>query len=274
MTIKNIKYFSKKILNLLATFLILVVSLPQVNCGSTSSEATQGAVGPQGPQGVTGPQGPEGAQGSAGANWRPAGTTATAMTAVGGVAVTVNGTASASAQTDSYYISWASAATANSVAGLTQGFTQTQGRYRPKLTTVIRTDTTTDNRRIWIALTSASLSTSDGIGALATRYVGLRHSSAVGDVNWQCASGDGTTGSVVDTGVPVSASTAYTVVIDWTVDGTLTCAVNGVSVTKTTELDSTQTANLGIQNSLTTLTALARNHRISYIRIQYTGNDF
>lgn len=253
--------------------LILFASLPNLRCGGASESATA-QTGTPGPAGPTGPQGPEGPAGSAGASWRPIGMTATAVTAVGGNALTVNGTPAASAQTDAYYITWASAATANSVAGLTQGFNQTQGRYRPVLKTLIRTDTTIDNRRIWVALTSASLSTSDGIGALATRYVGVRYSSVAGDVNWQCASGDGTTGSVVDTGVAVNASSTYLITVDWSVNGTLTCTINGVATTKTTELDTTQTANLGIQNSLTTLTALARSHRIAYVRLKYNGNEF
>jgi hypothetical protein len=199
---------------------------------------------------------------------RPLGTTATVFTSVGCAAFVVTGTAAASAQTDSYYVQHTSAATINTLAGVTQTFIQTQGRYRPKLTALIRTDTTIDNRRIWVALTPVALTTTDGVGALTTRYVGVRYSTSAGDTQWQCASGDGTTGSVVTTGVTVAASTAYKITVDWSVNGTLTCTVNGTSVNKTTNLDTTQTAALGFHSALTTLTAAARVHRTAFIHLE------
>lgn len=245
--------------------------------GPTGASGPTGIAGPTGPSGAAGPTGATGATGpqgaDGGARWVVIGSGGTAFTAVGGVALTNNGTRTASSQTDSYYVNFASAATANTVAGATQAFTQVRGNYRPKLTVMLRTDAATTSRRMWVALTSAALSTTDGTGALATRYVGLRYSTNAGDVNWQCASGDGTTGSVVDTGVAVTANTAYAITLDWTVSGTLVCTVNGVSVNKTTNIDATQTANLGIQASLTTLTAAARSIRLAFLRLQYVGNQ-
>jgi hypothetical protein len=142
------------------------------------------------------------------------------------------------------------------------------------LNALIRTDATIDARRIWVAITSASLATTDGTGALATRFVGLRYSTQVSDANWQCASGDGSAGSVVDTGVSVAANTVYEVQIDWSVDGVLVCTVNGVSTVKSSNLDTVQTAALGIQNAVTTLSNAARSHLVSFIRLKYAGNDF
>lgn len=199
---------------------------------------------------------------------RPLGTTATVFTSVGCAAFVITGTPAASAQTNSYYIAHPSAATINTLAGVTQTFIQTQGQYRPKLTALIRTDSTIDNRRIWVALTSAALTTTNGTGALATRYVGVRYDTSVPDTQWQCASGDGTTGSVLTTGVTVAVSTAYLITVDWSVNGTLTCTVNGVSVNKTTNLDTTQTAALGIHSALTTLTAAARTMRTAFIHLE------
>lgn len=201
---------------------------------------------------------------------RPLGTTATVFTSVGCAAFVVTGTPAASAQTDSYYIAHPSAATINTGAGISQTAIQTQGQYRPKLTALIRTDSTIDNRRIWVALEAVSggLLTSDGVGAFTTRYVGVRYSTSAADTQWQCASGDGTTGSVVSTGVTVAASTAYKITVDWSVNGTLTCTVNGTSVNKTTNLDTTQTANLAMRSSLTTLTALARTMRNAFILLE------
>ncbi len=258
---------------------------PQGPVGLTGAEGPIGPVGlpgpagPQGPAGLTGaagpagPIGPAGLTGIQGATWTPLGVTATAMTARGGVNLTVNGTAASSAQTDAYYIRHTSAATTNSLAGLTQAFTQVQGRYRPRLTALIRTDATLTNRRTWVALSRAALTTTNGTGALTTVYVGVRYSSAAGDTNWQCASGDGVTGSVIDTGVPVLVSTPYRITVDWSVDGALTCTINGVSVSKTNNLDATQTGNLGIISATTTLAATAIYHYTSFLKLQYLGNE-
>ncbi len=241
--------------------------------GATGAAGAAGATGATGPTGPTGATGPIGLTGAVGARWIKVGSAATTLTAVGGVALTITGTATAVTNADGYFVQHASAATANSVGGYTQTFTQVQGRFRPKLVTRIRTEASIASRRHWVAITSAALSTSDGTGALATRYVGVRYSTAAGDTEWQCASGDGTTGSVLTTGVTVAVSTLYEITVDWSVNGTLTCTVNGTSVAKTTNLDTTQTANLGLQISGTTLIASAINHLTSFIGLQYIGNQ-
>ena len=117
-------------------------------------------------------------------------------------------------------------------------------------------------------MTPVALTTVDGTGAFTTRYVGVRYSTAAGDTQWQCGSGDGTTGSVITTGVTVAASTAYKITVDWSVNGTLTCTVNGTSVAKTTNLDATQTAALGFHVALTTLTAAARTMITAFIHLE------
>jgi hypothetical protein len=172
------------------------------------------------------------------------------------------------------YVQWTSAATANSTAGVSVA-NQTRLSYYPMLTTQLRTDTVITLRRIWVALSSASLATATGDGATTTRYIGLRYDASLGDVNWMCGSGDGTTGSLLDTGVAVSASTAYRVVIDATNwPASFSCTVNGVTVTKTDYIDSTGTTALTLYNQLTTLDATGRIHRAGYIRLKYSGNDF
>ncbi|MFA5773004.1 MAG: hypothetical protein WC974_09765 [Thermoplasmata archaeon] len=205
---------------------------------------------------------------------RPLGTTATVFTSVGCAAFVVTGTAAASAQTNSYYIQHTAAATINTLGGISQTLIQTQGRYRPKLTALIRTDSVITSRRIWVGLhsvansTTASMQGSDLTGAQTDRYVGVRYSTSAGDTQWQCGSGDGTTGSVITTGVTVAASTAYLITVDWSVNGTLTCTVNGTSVNKTTNLDATQTANLGLHAALTTLTAATRIHQTAFVHLE------
>jgi hypothetical protein len=203
--------------------------------------------------------------------WAPTGINATAFTSVNMVAPTVNGTGAASPQAEDDYVQWTSTTTTASVAGLTQGFTQTEARYTPRLATRIRTDTTIANRRIWVALSSAALTKSDGTGTLTTIYYGVRYSTSAGDTTWQCASGDGTTGSVVNTGVTVTTSTYYDIVIDASTPGQLTCmiATNGgnyVSTVKTTNIPaSTSATALGITDAATTLAAAAVVHRSAYV---------
>lgn len=230
--------------------------------GATGSSGVSGVSGASGSTGNTGPSGPWGAL------WRPIALNSTTLTSVGGGALTSNGTTSASPQTNGMFVAFATAVAINSVGGQTQTFTQTRGAYHPELTTVIRTDATIDQRRIWVALTSASLSLTDGEGVLATRFGGVRYSVAAGDLNWKCVSGDGAAGSSEDTGVTVTAATTYKITLRWTTSGELVCSINGVEYVKTTNFDAVGTTNLGIQNTLTTLTGVARTHRIGYIFLQ------
>lgn len=210
-------------------------------------------------------------------DWAPTGITATTMSSTNLVAPTITGTAAASAQAEDYYIQWTSAATNGSVAGLTQAFTQTEPRYTPRLATRIRTDTTIASRRIWVALSSVAITGNDeAAGASTTVFMGLRYSTAAGDTTWQCGSGDGTTISYTNTGVTVTTSTYYDIIIDATTLGQLTCdvATNGgsyVSVTKLTNVPTSTTA-LGITDAATTLTTTADIHRVAYVYLGSRGN--
>ncbi len=203
--------------------------------------------------------------------WAPTGSTATAMTAVNLVVPTVNGVPAASAQADSHYIGWPTTAVSGTIGGLTQGFTETQARYRPKLTTLIRTDTSIATQRIWVGLTSAALT---GVDSSTTiRYVGVRYSTAAADTTFQCASGNGAAQNVVNTGVTVAINTSYLITVDWSVSGTLVCSIsaNGGTptvVTKSTNLDNAGTTNLGITNTLTTLAATIFTHRIGWVHLE------
>jgi hypothetical protein len=185
------------------------------------------------------------------------------------------GTASGSPQADAYYVQWTSGAAANASAGIEGPFTQSQARYHPILSALIRTGTTISSQRIWVALASADLSQSDGVGAVATKYIGLRYSTSAGDLDWQLASGDGTSGSVNDTGIVVKPNTAYLIQLNWSVDGQLTCLINNVSsAAKTTQLDTGGVANLGIDCVSTALNTVPAVQSTAYISLQYDGNNF
>jgi len=205
---------------------------------------------------------------------------ATKLTTVAGESLNPVGTPSGSPQTDAYYIRWHSAPGAGSVAGEVGPFTQTQSRYRPVFSALIRTGSSIASQRIWVALTSANLSQTDGTGALATRYIGLRFSTAAGDTTWHLASGDGTTGSAQDSGITVQANTAYLITLDWSIDGQLDCQINGISCAlKTTNLDTVTESNagntdLGVECGSTALGSPAVDDFTSYISLRYNGNNF
>ena len=126
-----------------------------------------------------------------------------------------------------------------------------------------------------MALSSADLSQTDGVGAAATKYIGVRFSTSAGDTDWQLASGDGTTGSVQDTGIAVQPNTAYLIQLNWSIDGQLDCLINNVScAAKTTNLDTGDATNLGVDVVATTLAAAPVVQSAAYITLRYDGNDF
>lgn len=203
----------------------------------------------------------------------PITTAATTFTAVGMSApASVSGTATAQpAATGAtrMYIRYASTAVLNALAGLGGGpFTQTRPLYRPKYSAVILTDSNIASRRIYAGLAESSLQSvvanTSGTTASAVDYVAVGYDTAAtgNTTDWLCCSGDGTNSSCVTTGVAVVASTEYTLTADWTTAGSLVCTVNGTSVTKSTNL-STNAVNLGIYNTLTSLSAAAKNHFIA-----------
>jgi hypothetical protein len=249
--------------------------------GSDGSDGVAGSTGATGPAGLRGPAGPAGAQGPsgppsfAGARWVALGMSAKTLTAIGGEALTGNGAATASPQPDAFYVQWQSVATAKKVAGELGPLTQTQSRYNPIYTALIRTGSSITQQRIWVALTSANLSQSDGAGSISTRYIGVRFSTSAGDTDWQLASGDGSTGSVQDTGVAVQPNTAYLIVLNWATGGELDCQINNVScAAKTTNLDTGNPTNLGVECTTTTLAGVAVYDCISYVSLLYNGNNF
>jgi hypothetical protein len=212
----------------------------------------------------------------AGARWVPLGMQAKGLTAIGGEALGPVGTASASPQSDAFYVQWNTAAGAKKTAGEVGPFTQTQSRYHPVYTALVRTGTSIAQQRIWVALSSGDLSQSDGVGTpMATRFIGLRYSTAAGDTDWQLVTSDGITGSAIDTGIPVQAGTVYLIQLNWATDGQVTCLINGIScATKTTNLDTGNPTDLGVDCVITSLSASAKYFRTSYITLLYDGNDF
>ena len=157
---------------------------------------------------------------------------------------------------------------------VTPNFDQVQPAYRPRITANIRTDNTIGLRRRWFALTSESIEGLPGIetGSSTITFVGMGTDTSTGFTAWGCCSGDGTTYSCII--IPSSnllANTEYTLVVDWTVSGTLTCSVQDTtgtfSVDKTTNL-STANTNLGIEIVTTTLTAAEVNNFTAKVTLE------
>ena len=250
----------------------------QGTAGQDGADGASGAQGPVGPKGSTGPagaQGPAGPPAFAGARWVPSGMHAKALTAVAGEELLPTGSTSASPQPDAFYVQWLSSGTKNKFGGEIGPFDQTESRYHPIFTALVRTGSSIANQRIWVALSSGDLSQTDGVGSLATRYVGLRFSTSAGDVDWQLASGDGTTGSVIDTGITVQPNTSYLIQLNWSVDGQLDCLINNIScAAKTTNLDTGNPTNLGVDCVTTNLGTTSVSEKISYLNLLYDGNNF
>ena len=196
----------------------------------------------------------------------------TAVSTFSGVGVstpTTTGTASAQpALANRMYIQYASSASNGGTAGFSGPFTETRPGYRPKYTTVVRTDSVITGRRIHVGLAESSLAAvvtnTTGTTASTIDFVSVAYDTGgTGNTtDWLCCSGDGTNYGCSTTGVAVAASTEYTITLDWTTVGSLVCTVNGTRVTKTTNL-STAAVGLGFYNALTNLTAAARNHQIA-----------
>lgn len=183
--------------------------------------------------------------------------------------VTAAGTAQpALAGASRMFVRYATTAVANNTNGITGPLTQTRPAFRPTYATVIRTDSTIVSRRIWIGLTSAALAAlptnTTATPASTASFVAIAYdTSGVGNTtDWLCCSGDSANYSCTTTGISVSPDTEYTMIIDWSTLGSLTCTVNGSSVVKTTNL-STATVNIGPYSSIRTLTAAVANHFIA-----------
>jgi len=148
-------------------------------------------------------------------------------------------------------------------------FTASRADYRPIYAARMRTDTAITLRRHYHGLQSAStaaLAVTTGTASSTIRYVALAFDTAV-NANWLCCSGDGTTHGCTSTGVAVAVSTEYALTVDHGTAGTLSCTVNGTTVTKSTNLP-TGTNNIGIVNGITTNSAAIVNLQMSWFDLE------
>lgn len=202
--------------------------------------------------------------------WQKVGLSATTLTAIGGGTITVTGTAAAVTNTDSDFISYTAAAGAGQQAGVRGN---TSGRqwasWRPRFSAMIRTGANIADQRIWVALSSVTL-TAD-VPAVGQRQIGFRYSTTAGDTTWKCLSSDAAgTSAASDTGITVAANTTYLLYLDWTDSGTLDCiaqdlAGNTGTASVTANLDSAGTTQLIPDVRITNTTATAKAFLISAV---------
>jgi hypothetical protein len=142
-------------------------------------------------------------------------------------------------------------------------FTLTRPPYRPELDGALYIDAIT-SRRVWFAIASSSLAalTLADTQSSTITFVGVGFDTSVSPGNvWRCCSGAGTTATCVT--VPsssVTTNTEYTLIVDWSVAGTLTCSVQAEAgtpntVSKTDNLSTSTTVDLGIFVGSTNLAA-------------------
>lgn len=183
-------------------------------------------------------------------------------------APTATGTASVINNTNlGEYINYSSAASTNSDAGWKWTAETTRPRWSPSLIVKMRTPATITSIRSWVGLFSGDpmAQTSPSAGAISA--MGFRFSTSIPDTNWQCVTSDGTTTTVVDSGVAYSASTTYLLTVDTSDNNTtVKFAINGVTVHSTSTTIPANTTALMPYVQSRTLTAAARDIMISTVR--------
>jgi len=179
------------------------------------------------------------------------------------------------------YVKFTSAATANITSGLINLTGETRREYLPRIMTKIFLDNVTAQERYWFALTNNTLSHQNGTGnpTFIPVYMGIRFSNvSVGsnrgvDTNWQCCSGNGTTGTCDSiTNAVVAINVTYVLDVKMYNSTMVSCTVknstNTYSVNKTNinwGFAAPAIANLGIQNTLTNTLPNAVQVYISWI---------
>jgi hypothetical protein len=224
----------------------------------------------------------------------PSSASATTFSAVGALTLggsTVAGTSSNQAEDN--YINFTDAGTSGSVAGIGSGTTQAtcvnngcgsatqivnvaEARWRPKLVTRIRTDSTITNTRYWVALTAADVT---GTNSPATNMMGIRYAAGT-DTNWMCVSNNNTTATAADTGILVQASHAYDMILEYDKNGNVQCSVEdatlsaGFGTEAITSTTPTTTTNMGLQETVTsTASSSTRGLSVAYAFLEYGVPD-
>jgi hypothetical protein len=194
----------------------------------------------------------------------------TALQAIGGLAITVEGTPTENHAAVAPFLRFPTIATIGNRAGEATAFSITRSTWMPKFTFLVTPDTAITSVRYWIGFTSADLGNS---ATPVASIAAWRYDTAADTAspNWRCVTSNGSTFTVVDSGIPVIASEPYLFGVEFEgVPGTAPTAViftcNRVIVARiTTTLPATGSNNLGIFAKVTALAAAIRALNISVI---------
>lgn len=180
---------------------------------------------------------------------------------------TTNGTASVHNDTsEGQFINYASQAIVDRDAGWTSAtFTMIQRRHKPAFLVKFKTGPAAadvQNVRMWLGLFSANpmASSSPAIHLAAFRYA----TDVDGTAFWRCVTNNGVgPATVTATTVAVAADTAYELMIDMSDAANVKFFINGVLVATHTATLPSSTQDLGHNEQLRTLNAVAHNLRLS-----------
>ena len=181
----------------------------------------------------------------------------------GGTLSTAGTVASSTVITREASIKHTSAASTDSDAGVSlSNFANSD--MNPFLCVRLRTDTSIATMRFWFSIDSGGTplgidAPTTSAGCSGTPFVGIAYTNGVNGGNFVCASCDSTNKTGTDIGVTVATSTVYDLCLDWSALGSLTCWVNGTSVTKTTNLPATGVNNMSWRAQLRTRENVAKN---------------
>jgi hypothetical protein len=187
---------------------------------------------------------------------------ATTLTGVGMAVPATSGggseTVSAVLDADGTWVSLNTATTSDNDA-IYANYARYRRDWDPELYARIKTAASIANIRHYVGMYSANPS-----GAATNNTIhqaGFRFDTGVPDTNWQFCTGDGTTQACTDTGVAVSASTAYTLAVVCTVTGTNQCLgyINGSLVATRTANLPDATTTIGYHVGTSTLTGASRS---------------
>lgn len=140
-------------------------------------------------------------------------------------------------------------------------FTMTRATALPLGTFIVRTDAAAVTTvRYYVGMASAGLDqVVSTAGANAIKGCYFRFDSALDTSTWKAESSDGTTASITDTTVTVSAATTYVMAIDNSVSGTCGFYINGTKwVSKSSNINADSTL-LDVHFTVTTLANSVRN---------------
>lgn len=183
--------------------------------------------------------------------------------------LTVTGTPTASPQTDSVYVNFASGAAIGNLAGITgPTFNLCRRQHYSYFAFLVRTTAVISVLRIWIGLFSAAVGAVDTLGA--TQGFGFRYSTVVTDPAWMYVTSNGTTTTATTTGVGITTNTRY-LFEAWIDDANEFAyfSINGAAAIQTNATLPAAATDLGLNLRVETREAVAKNIGIARIHIDH-----